>query len=169
MGYRNSNNVFLKTLKKYHLLIFQHLEIDEILKLSEVEADLCNIISGCSHCMSQLCVHINLDKFAKTKDLRNFLSTQNKRKYRNLMLTCSNDFDMSILCVKICETFARSITTLEVSGMRLRDDVGDIEIKVPNLMTLKVGSSSVKALILLLKMSQVRQKLIINDMCEVSS
>lgn len=168
MGYRNSNNPFLKALKMHHLLIFQHLEIADILKLSEVETILNDTISGCSHCMSKLAVHVNHEKFAKQKDLRNLISPQNKRQYRNLVLTCFHDYDMSTMCVKVCETFARSITNLEVSGMKLRDDLADIEIKVPNLMKLKVGSSSVKSLVMLLKMSQARQKLIMNDFCEVS-
>ena len=169
MGFRNSNNPFLKAMRKNHLLIFQHLSIADIIKLSEVEQNLSDTISGCSHCMSQLAVHINLEKFAKQKDLRNLISPQNRRQYRNLILVCSHDYDMSTLGVKVCETFARSITNLEVSGMKLRDDLADIEIKVPNLMKLKVGSSSIKSLVMLLKMSQARQTLIMNDFCEVRS
>lgn len=167
MNHRNYNNRFLRIVNKFHLLIFQHFEVNDILKISEVEKNLNEKIGTCAHCMTQILLHINIETYTKNRDLNCLLHNTPKRIYRNVKISCSHDEDLSFINSKIIENYSASIINLEVYGMKLKDDV-ELDVEVPKLLLLKMSSVNPKAMEFLLNLSKLYQRLIIQDISWVS-
>lgn len=162
MSHRNYNNRFLRIVNKFHLLIFQHFEVADTLNLSAIERNTNEKISSCAHCMTLIQLNINIDTFSKQRDLTCLLHNKYKRNYRNVKISCSNDFELSYISARIIENYSRSIINLEVYGMKL-DSEEKFNAELPRLMILKISSANRKAMEFLLSLSKLYQRLIIQD------
>lgn len=168
MSRRNYNHRLLYILSKFHLLVFQHLEVNDTISLTAVDPNLNSKISSCAHCMCQIQLHVSWDIFMKQKNLNCLLNSSKKRSYRNVRLSCANSDHFSFICTKILDNYSDMIINLEVHGMKLRESEEEEEVVLDKLMSLRISSVDKKSLKFLLNLSKLYQKLSIQDFSWVS-
>lgn len=102
-------------------LIFQHLNLSDILNLCQVSKSLHEIISNSSKCMSKIALNLTSDDSNQVVEfLRCFRN--NKRKYQNVTVDCHSNHYLTEKYMLILKTIERSIVTLEVKNASFRWD-----------------------------------------------
>ncbi|XP_070497757.1 uncharacterized protein [Chironomus tepperi] len=162
MGYKNLSNKMMKFTKTFHVLILQHLDVDELITLMEVEPGFNKAISSCPHCMCRIAVHLTIEKHNKLNELVPIINS--KRQYRNFKLTCGNQDEFSQMFMPILSIYYQSIIGLDVNGVML--PTNQYELSLPNLKFLKLSFCNLNALNVFLDSTVKYQKLHIQNFNE---
>lgn len=162
MGYKNLTNKMIQSTKNYHVLVLQHLDADELMRLTEVDPEFNKLISNCPHCMCKMTVHLTIEKYNKFKELESIVKS--KRRYRNFKLTCGNQEEFSEMFLPILSIFFQSIIGIDANGVML--PTNQYELKLPNLKFLKISFSNMNALSVFLDSAEKYQKLHIENFNE---
>ncbi|KAL7014718.1 hypothetical protein ACKWTF_016086 [Chironomus riparius] len=159
MGINNLTNKMIQSTKNFHMLVLQHLDGDELIRLTEVDSELSKEISNCPHCMCKIAVHLTIEKYNKFKELESIVKSN--RQYRNFKLTCGNQEEFSELFLPILSIFFQSIVRIDANGVML--PTNQYELSLPNLKFLKISFSNLNALSVFLNATDKYQKLHIEN------
>ncbi|KAG5666854.1 hypothetical protein PVAND_014862 [Polypedilum vanderplanki] len=160
MGYKNYNNRLFKFLDRYHILIFQHLTVQEMMVFAEVEDSINKSIQNCAHCMSRICYKVEGDRHEVHRRLE-YLA-KSKRDYRSIYMNCVNIRDLSRIAMHVLHIYFGSCMDLTVTRMNVKESYYDFSL--PSLKYLKISFSSLATLYLMMKASTDHQMITIQNM-----
>lgn len=122
---------------QFHVLIRQHLNGADLLKLSEVSKECNRIAFKCDACMHDVYVDINYEKAETPEDLNCIF--RSKRKYRSLRLKCFDSKETTSQLLKMLELFTDDASTIEIYDMNVDNNVKEL-ITRSLLSNLKISS-----------------------------
>lgn len=123
--------------KQFHVLIRQHLNGADLLKLSEVSKECGRIAFECYSCLHDVYVDINYEKAETPEDLSCII--RSKRKYRSFRFRCFDSKEITSQLLAMLELFTDDASTIEIYDMNLGDHVKELTTR-SLLSNLKISS-----------------------------